>query len=442
MKLAILGTGYIGLVSGVCLAKLGHDVVCVDNNEIKIASLKAGQIPIYEPGLSETLEEVVVTGKLQFTTDTHAATQRCDAIFIAVGTPNAADGASSDLSYVFGVAVEIAHAINSFKVIIIKSTVPVGTSRKVSEIIKRIAPAADFEVASNPEFLREGAAIFDFMNPDRIVIGTDTSRAQTTLDEIYQTFSERNLTILHTSPESAELIKFASNGFLATKIAFINEIAALCEGTGANVQDVARGMGLDDRIGAKFLNAGPGYGGSCFPKDTRALAALGRQYGAALHIMESVVESNENTKCRMIDKIEQLADGDLKNKTIALLGVTFKPDTDDMREAPSLSIVPALLKLGAKVRVVDPEGKKHGTALLPGVEWIEDAYEAAADADMIVVLTEWRLFKTLELPILAKSMRTPRLADLRNIYAAADLRNAGFEAFCQVGSQQTIQGTK
>jgi UDPglucose 6-dehydrogenase len=434
MKLAIIGTGYIGLVSGVCLAKIGHDVTCVDFDMRKIEALKKGQIPIHEPGLADMMDEVLVAGRLHFTTDTLAATRAADAVFIGVGTPTSADGASSDLTYVFGAAADIAKGIDRFKVIVVKSTVPVGTCRKIAAAIKAVAPHAEFEVASNPEFLREGAAIFDFLNPDRIVIGTEGSRAQATLDEIYQPFAERQHAVLHTSIESAELIKLAANGFLATKIAFINEIAGLCEKTGANVHDVARGMGLDNRIGAKFLNAGPGYGGSCFPKDTRALAALGREKDFPLSITEAVVDSNLRTKQRMVQKIVDLADGSVKNKRITVFGVTFKADTDDMREAPALDILPALSQAGAEICVVDPEGQKHGQALLPFAEWRDDPYEAATDADLIVVLTEWREFRTLDLSKLARSMRYARLADLRNIYTSADMKAAGFERYCQVGS--------
>jgi UDPglucose 6-dehydrogenase len=433
MKLAVIGTGYIGLVTGVCLAKLGHAVTCVDKDAAKIKSLLHGHVPIFEPGLAEMLAETLQAGKLAFTTDTQAAVRDSEAVFIAVGTPTAEDGQSSDLTFVFGVAREIAPALNDFKVIIMKSTVPVGTGAQFADAVKAQMPDADFEVASNPEFLREGAAISDFMAPDRIVIGANAVRARDVLDKIYAPFAAQNFPFLHVSRESAELIKFASNGFLATKIAFINEIAEVCEKTGANVHDVARGMGLDDRIGPKFLQAGPGYGGSCFPKDTRALAAMARGVGSRLRITEAVVASNEATVLRMVGKIRELAGGTLSGMTIAVLGVTFKPDTDDMREAPALVILPALQQQGATLRVVDPEGRKHGENLLPDVAWIEDAYAAAAGADMVVVLTEWQVFRELELSKLSGVMKARRMADLRNIYQAEKLDDAGF-TYCQIGS--------
>jgi UDPglucose 6-dehydrogenase len=433
MKLAVIGTGYIGLVTGVCLAKLGHDVVCVDKDAAKIKSLSQGHVPIFEPGLAEMLAETMQAGRLSFTTDTQAAVRASDAVFVAVGTPTAADGQSSDLTFVFDVARDIARALNGFKVIIMKSTVPVGTGEKFANAMSAVAPDADFEVASNPEFLREGVAISDFMTPDRIVIGANAAGARDVLNTIYAPFAAQQFPFLHVSRESAELIKFASNGFLAAKIAFINEIAEVCEKTGANVHDVARGMGLDDRIGPKFLQTGPGYGGSCFPKDTRALAAMARAVGSQLRITEAVVASNDATILRMVDKITALAGGQLKGKTIAVFGVTFKPDTDDMREAPSLVILPALQKAGASLRVVDPEGRKHGEGLLPGIAWFADAYGAAEGADMVVVLTEWRVFRSLELSKLAGVMKTPFLADLRNIYLNDKLKDAGF-VFCQIGT--------
>jgi UDPglucose 6-dehydrogenase len=433
MKIAVIGTGYIGLVSGVCFASIGHTVTCVDNNASKIDALNQGEIPIFEPGLAELLAKARGLELIKFTTDVVEATRQNDAVFIAVGTPTAADGMSSDLQFVFSVAREIARGIDQFKVVVTKSTVPVGTGRRIASVIAEANPSASFEVASNPEFLREGAAIFDFMNPDRIVLGAQTPRGVAILRDIYAPLNSGSVPIIETELETAELIKFASNGFLATKIAFINEIAALCEKTGADVQIVARGMGLDDRIGPKFLNAGPGFGGSCFPKDTRALAAMGRANNVDLGIIEAVVSGNENTKLRMVEKISALAGGDLKGQTLAILGVTFKPDTDDMREAPSLSIVPALLAKGASIRVTDPEGRKHGEALLPGVTWTKDAYEAVHGADMVVVLTEWKDYRVLDLKALAAKMRKPRMADLRNIYKLDALQHAGFTAVTQIG---------
>lgn len=433
MKIAVIGTGYIGLVSGICLANIGHEVICVDNNEAKVLQLKAGDIPIYEPGLADLLSEVRLDHRLSFTTDTVAATRKCDVIFIAVGTPTSADGATSDLSHVFAVAAQTAKGFDTYKVVVIKSTVPVGTGKRVRDAIAAAAPGAEFDVVSNPEFLREGAAVFDFMNPDRIVVGAPSARARAMLDEIYQPLTARGHFMLHTSAESAELIKFASNGFLATKIAFINEMAHLCEKTGADVHEVARGMGLDERIGPRFLNAGPGYGGSCFPKDTRALAALGRAAGAALPITEAVVESNEAVKRRMVDIIVRLCGGSVMDKKLAVFGVTFKAETDDMREAPALTILPELQALGARISVSDPQGQKHGEALLPGIAWIEDPYQCATDADAIVVLTEWQHFRALNLARLAGVMREPLLADLRNIYDVHDLKAAGFKKTAHIG---------
>jgi UDPglucose 6-dehydrogenase len=433
MKVAVIGTGYIGLVSGVCLAKLGHTVTCVDNNVEKINSLLAGDVPIYEPGLAELIEEVRAAGQLRFSTDTRSATLASDVVMIAVGTPTDALGVSSDLSYVFGAARDITEGLNGFKVVIVKSTVPAGTGRRVEAEIRSIKAGADFEVVSNPEFLREGAAIFDFMNPDRIVIGTSSPRARAMMSDLYSHFADRNITIVHTNIESAEVIKFASNSFLATKIAFINEMAELCEKIGANVQDVSRAMGLDDRIGPRFLNAGPGFGGSCFPKDNRALTAMARAVGVQLRITESVVDSNEHAKIRAIKKIAELVNGNLRGVKIVVFGVTFKPDTDDMREAPSLTIIPELLQAGAVVTVVDPEGRKHGEKLLPHVSWDLDPYKAALGADMIVVLTEWRMFRTIDLAVLAAGMKQAVIADLRNIYSPDALTAAGFHRCYHVG---------
>ncbi len=433
MKIAIIGTGYIGLVTGVCLAKLGHSVACVDKDDAKIEMLQRGEIPIFEPGLAEMLDEVRSSGHLVFSTDTILSTRASDAVMIAVGTPTDATGLSADLTYVFAAAREIALGLDNFKTVIIKSTVPAGTVRRVRKEIIATRRDADFEVASNPEFLREGAAIFDFMNPDRIVIGTESARAKNLMNEIYLQFAERNVTFVHTDIESAELIKFASNSFLATKIAFINEMAELCEKIGANVQDVSRGMGLDDRIGPKFLNAGPGFGGSCFPKDNRALTAMARKVGVKLRITESVVDSNDHAKNRVVENISNLAGGSLENAKIVVFGVTFKPDTDDMREAPSLTIIPELQARGATVFAVDPEGRRHGEQLLPGVVWQLDPYAAVKDADMLVVLTEWHMFRTLRLNDISSVMKNAAIADLRNVYSLEALSQAGFKRSYQVG---------
>ncbi len=433
MKIAVIGSGYIGLVTGVCLTKIGHEVICVDKDATKIAGLRRGEVPIFEPDLVDLMMTAVNEGRLTFTTDTAAATRQSDAIMIAVGTPTASNGTSTDLSYVFAAASEIAAGADSFKVIIVKSTVPPGTTRRILDLVQSSYPGCDIEVASNPEFLREGSAIFDFMNPSRIVIGAETPRARAVLDRIYTHFTQQPCEMVHTGFESAELIKFASNGFLATKVAFINEVAELCEKTGANVRDVARGMGLDERIGPKFLNAGPGFGGSCFPKDLRAMVAIGKAAGARQLITEAAISANEHAKRRMVENIVALAGGSIAGLKLAIFGVTFKPDTDDMREAPALDILPALAASGASLRVVDPEGQHHGAALLPMVSWLEDPYTAAEGAHMIVVLTEWAAFRELDLSRLAHKMAKPAIADLRNIYSLEALKKANFVKLYQVG---------
>ena len=438
MRIAMIGTGYVGLVSGVCLADFGHEVVCVDKNADKIAQLKKGKVPIYEPGLERLMATNTDAGRLSFTEDLQAAMEGAQAIFIAVGTPSRRGDGHADLSYVFAAAEEIAKAAKDYVVIVTKSTVPIGTNRKVKEIVAQANPDLDFDVASNPEFLREGAAIDDFMRPDRVVVGVESDRAAEIMSEIYRPLYLRDFPIVTTDLESAEMIKYAANAFLATKITFINEVAALCERTGANVKEVSRGIGLDNRIGNKFLHAGPGYGGSCFHKDTSALARIGQDHSMPMRIVETVIDLNERIKARMTDKIFDLAGGSVADKTIAVLGVTFKPNTDDMREAPSLTIVPALVGRGAKVRVVDPQGRHEGEALLPSVEWHEDAYSASEGADMIVLLTEWNEFRALDLPRLAGSMTTPRMADLRNVYPADDVIAAGFEAYIGIGTKDRL----
>jgi UDPglucose 6-dehydrogenase len=432
MKIAMVGAGYVGLVSGVCFSDFGHQVVCVDRDAGKIARLRAGEVPIYEPGLDELLARNVAAGRLAFTDDLAAAVAGADAVFIAVGTPTRRGDGHADLTHVMAAAAEIGRAMTGYTVVVTKSTVPLGTNRRLAEALRASAPMAEFDVVSNPEFLREGAAIDDFMRPDRVVIGVETARARQVMAAIYRPLSLRELPLVYTDLESAEMIKYAANAFLATKITFINEIAALCERTGADVKAVARGMGLDGRIGGKFLHAGPGYGGSCFPKDTRALARIGQDHGLPMRIVETVIEVNEATKRRMIDKITDLCGGSVIGARIAVLGVTFKPETDDMREAPSLTVVPSLVGGGAEVRVSDPHGAREGRALLPGVQWCEDAYEAAEGADAVVILTEWNAFRGLDLRRLAGAMRTPRMADLRNIYAPEDARAAGF-AYVSVG---------
>ena len=433
MKIAMIGTGYVGLVSGVCFSDFGHDVVCVDKNPDKIAMLERGEVPIYEPGLDALIEKNVEAGRLSFTTDLPAAVDGAEAVFIAVGTPTRRGDGHADLTYVMAAAEEIAAAITGYTVVVTKSTVPVGTNRQVKQVIAKAGPAAEFDVASNPEFLREGAAIEDFMKPDRVVVGVQNDRAAEVMAEIYRPLYLREFPIITTDLESAEMIKYAANAFLATKITFINEIAALCERVGADIKQVSKGMGLDGRIGNKFLHAGPGYGGSCFPKDTRALARIGQDHGIPMQITEAVIKVNDETRRRMVEKVMEMMDGQLAGKTVAVLGVTFKPNTDDMREAPSLTVIPALIGAGARVRVVDPQGRREGEALLPGVHWVENAYKAVQNAEALVILTEWNEFRALDLKRLAKRMAFPALADLRNIYSARDAKRAGFKRYVSVG---------
>jgi len=433
MRITMIGTGYVGLVSGVCFSDFGHDVVCVDKDPRKIEKLNAGEVPIYEPGLDALMAKNVEAGRLSFTTDLAPAVAGADAVFIAVGTPTRRGDGHADLTYVMAAAEDVAKALTGYAVVVTKSTVPVGTNRKVKQVIAKANPQAEFDVASNPEFLREGAAIDDFMKPDRVVVGVQTERAGEVMADIYRPLFLREFPIVTTDLESAEMIKYAANAFLATKITFINEIAALCERVGADVKEVAKGIGLDGRIGNKFLHAGPGYGGSCFPKDTSALARIGQEHATPQSIVETVIRVNDAVKHRMIEKLRDLCDGSFNGKTIAVLGVTFKPNTDDMRDAPSLTIVPALVGGGAKVRVVDPQGQREGEALLPGAHWQQDPYKAAQNADLIVILTEWNEFRALDLKALARKMATPRMADLRNIYSVQDAKRAGFEAYECIG---------
>jgi UDPglucose 6-dehydrogenase len=433
MRITMIGTGYVGLVSGVCFSDFGHDVICVDKDPRKIEMLNAGQVPIYEPGLDALMARNVEAGRLSFTTDLAPAVDGADAVFIAVGTPTRRGDGHADLTYVMAAAEEVAQALTGYAVIVTKSTVPVGTNRRVKQVVAKANPGADFDVASNPEFLREGAAIDDFMKPDRVVVGVQSDRAAQVMAEIYRPLFLREFPIVTTDLESAEMIKYAANAFLATKITFINEIAALCEKVGADVKEVSKGMGLDGRIGNKFLHAGPGYGGSCFPKDTQALARIGQDHASPQSIVETVIRVNDAVKHRMVEKLRDLCDGSFNGKTIAVLGVTFKPNTDDMRDAPSVTIVPALVGGGANVRVVDPQGQREGEALLPGVVWQGDPYKAAQNADLVVILTEWNEFRALDLKKMAKKMAHPRLADLRNIYAVHDAKRAGFEAYECIG---------
>ena len=435
MKIAMIGTGYVGLVSGVCFSDFGHDVVCVDKDPKKVEQLKNGIAPIYEPGLEDLMAKNVNAGRLSFTGNLSEAVDGADAVFIAVGTPTRRGDGHADLTYVMAAAEEIATALTGYAVVVTKSTVPVGTNRQVKQVVSKANPKAEFDVASNPEFLREGAAIDDFMRPDRVVVGVQNERAAEVMNEIYRPLYLREFPIMATDLESAEMIKYAANAFLATKITFINEIAALCEKTGADVKMVSKGMGLDGRIGDKFLHAGPGYGGSCFPKDTQALARMGQDHATPMQLTETVIKVNDQVKRRMIDKIVDLCGGSVNGKVITVLGVTFKPNTDDMRDSPSLTIVPWLVGNGAKVRVVDPQGKREGEGLLPGVSWNEDVYKATQNADAVVILTEWNEFRALDLKRMAKRMTTPVMADLRNIYTPKDVKQAGFTAYVSIGRE-------
>ena len=433
MRIAMIGTGYVGLVSGTCFSDFGHDVICVDKDPAKIARLLAGEVPIFEPGLAALLAKNTAAGRLTFTTDLAQAVDGAEAVFIAVGTPTRRGDGHADLTYVMAAAEEIAGALTGYAVVVTKSTVPVGTNRAVAEVIRAANPDAAFDVASNPEFLREGAAIDDFMHPDRVVVGVESKKAKKVMAELYRPLSLREFPMVYTGLESAEMIKYAANAFLATKITFINEIAALCERVGADVKAVSKGMGMDGRIGDKFLHAGPGYGGSCFPKDTLALARIGQDHAVPMQIVETVIKVNDEVKRRMIDKIVDICGGSVRDKTIAILGVTFKPNTDDMRDAPSLTIVPALVGAGARIRVTDPQGRHEGEALLAGVKWVENPYKAASGADLVVMLTEWNEFRGLDLVKLARKMATPVMADLRNVYDRQEVLDAGFARYVGVG---------
>ena len=429
MKIAMIGTGYVGLVSGTCFSEFGADVVCVDKDENKIAMLEAGEIPIFEPGLDALVASNVKAGRLTFTTDLKAAVKDADAVFIAVGTPSRRGDGAADLTYVFAAAEEIADALTGYTVIVTKSTVPVGTGAEVEAKVRARRPDADFDVASNPEFLREGAAIEDFMRPDRVVVGTRSERAMDAMRELYRPLFLRETPVIFVSRKTAELIKYAANAFLATKISFINEMADLFEKVGADVQDVARGIGLDGRIGKKFLNAGPGYGGSCFPKDTNALVNTAREAGAPTAIVEAVVGVNDRRKQAMATRIIDACGGDVSGKTIGILGVAFKPNTDDMRDAPSLDIIPALQKAGATVKAYDPEGMREAREMLDDVVWCEGTYETLADADIVAIITEWNEFRGLDLERVKSLLKKPVMVDLRNIYDPVDMKNAGFTYF-------------
>jgi UDPglucose 6-dehydrogenase len=429
MHIAMIGTGYVGLVSGACFSDFGHSVVCVDKDDAKIEALKKGIMPIFEPGLAQLVERNVKRGGLSFTTDLARGVAEADAVFIAVGTPSRRGDGHADLSYVFGATQEIAAALRKPAVVVTKSTVPVGTGDEVERIIRETAPNAQAWVVSNPEFLREGAAIEDFKRPDRIVVGVEEERAAEIMREVYRPLYLNKAPLIFTSRRTAELIKYAANAFLATKITFINEIADLCEVVGADVQDVSRGIGLDNRIGAKFLHAGPGYGGSCFPKDTLALLKTAEDFQTPLRIVESVVKVNDGRKRAMGRKVIQALGGEARGKTVALLGLTFKPNTDDMRDAPSLSIVQALEDAAAHVRGYDPEGVEQARPLMPNVEFFDSPYQAAEGADAVVLVTEWDILRALDLKRLATLMAQPILVDLRNIYPPEDVEGAGLRGY-------------
>lgn len=436
--IAVVGTGYVGLVSGACLADFGNKVICVDNNASKIESLNKGLIPIFEPGLDDVVSRNTKAGRLSFVTELASAVQACDVVFVAVGTPPADDG-SADLQYVEAVARDIGKAMNGYKVIVDKSTVPIGTARRVhgwiSEELKKRNTNFDFDVVSNPEFLREGSAVQDFTHPDRVVIGAESEQARKLMKEVYRALYLNETPYIETGLETAEMIKYASNAFLAVKITFINEVANLCEKVGANVQDVAKAMGRDGRIGNKFLHPGPGYGGSCFPKDTHAMAMIGREYGEPIRIVETTIESNDRQKIRMVDKIEAGlgGSGSLKGKTLAILGLAFKPNTDDMREAPAIAICEGLVARGARLRAWDPEAMKEAAWRLDSIksslEYAKDEYDAISGADALVLVTEWNQLRNLDLDRVKSLLKAPVFFDLRNVYKRATLEKEGFIYF-------------
>ncbi|MDE0941564.1 MAG: UDP-glucose/GDP-mannose dehydrogenase family protein [Alphaproteobacteria bacterium] len=427
MHVTMIGTGYVGLVSGACFSEFGHTVTCVDKDAGKIEALQAGRIPIFEPGLEKLVQSNVAAGRLFFTTDLKQPVADADAVFIAVGTPSRRGDGHADLTYVYAAAAEVAEALDGYTVIVTKSTVPVGTGTEVQKVVSETRPDAEFDVASNPEFLREGAAISDFMRPDRVVVGTDSERARDVMRELYRSLFLNETPVMFTARQTAELIKYAANAFLATKITFINEIANLCEQVDADVQDVARGIGLDGRIGSKFLHAGPGYGGSCFPKDTLALLRTAEDLGQPMEIVKATVAVNDQRKKDMAQKVVDACGGSLKDKTVAVLGLTFKPNTDDMRDSPSLDIIPALIAAGATVRAYDPEGMDEARLLLDGVEFCDGAYDTLPGADALAIVTEWNAFRALDMPRVKDLMQAPVLVDMRNIYDPDHMRGLGFK---------------
>ena len=426
MKVTMVGTGYVGLVSGACFSEFGHEVICIDREEEKIERLTRGEIPIYEPGLDELIERNVHYKRLSFSTDLKTAVSGSDAVFIAVGTPTRRGDGHADLQYVYAAAEELAQALNGYTVVVTKSTVPVGTGREVKRIIKKTRPDADFDIASNPEFLREGSAIEDFLRPNRVVCGIETDRAKAIMRELYRPLFLSETPVMFTTLETSELIKYAANAFLATKITFINEIADLCERVGADVQMVARGIGLDQRIGSKFLHPGPGFGGSCFPKDTLALLKIAELAQTEVAIVRAVVEKNDERKRRMHERIVAACGGSVAGKTIGILGLTFKPNTDDMRDSPAIDIVKGLQAAGATVRAYDPEGMKEAAKVMSGVEFCEDAYSAMDGAEAFVIVTEWNAFRALDLKRAATLLKNKIMVDLRNIYDPAEVAAAGF----------------
>jgi UDPglucose 6-dehydrogenase len=426
MKIAMIGAGYVGLVSGACFSEFGHHVTCIDQDELKIGRLRRNEIPIYEPGLDALVARNAAAGRLKFDKDLSAAVAEADLVFIAVGTPSRRGDGHADLTYVREAAKQIAAAMDGYTAVVTKSTVPVGTGREVADIIRAANPEADFDVISNPEFLREGSAIDDFMRPNRVVIGVESERGREKMRELYRPLFLIETPILFTGLETAELIKYAANGFLAMKISFINQVADLCEQVGADVHDVARGIGLDGRIGQKFLHPGPGYGGSCFPKDTRALVEIARQANAPVSLIEATADFNEARKLQMAERVIAALGGSASGKVVALLGLTFKPNTDDMREAPSLAIAPALIKAGATIRAHDPEGMAEAKKLMPDLAYCADPYEAMAGADAVVFLTEWNSYRALDLKRMKSILKQPVVVDLRNIYRPSEMRAAGF----------------
>jgi UDPglucose 6-dehydrogenase len=430
MKIAMIGTGYVGLVTGACLSEFGHAVICVDTDTAKIEMLQRGEIPIYEPGLEEVVRKNMAEGRLTFTSNLEQPVREAQAVFLAVGTPSRRRGDGyADLTYIFDAARELAPYLENYTVIIDKSTVPVGTARQVERIIREINPAADFDVVSNPEFLREGAAVNDFMLPDRVVVGTDSERAEEVVKDIYNPLYLISTPFVITTPETAELIKYAANAFLAVKISFINEIANICESVNGDVVALAKAVGLDGRIGSKFLHPGPGYGGSCFPKDTLALLRIAQENGVAARIVEAAVEVNAAQKARMVMKIRDALGGSFAGKTVGVLGLTFKPKTDDLRDAPALTILPALHEKGATLQVHDPQGMREAKEIHPEYIYVDDAYDVARDADAVVLMTEWNQYRALDLERLAGMMKKPLFVDLRNVYDPAIMKRAGFTYF-------------